>query len=190
MTIQVSKISASAKISAEQFHHIEVPGGVRFELVDGEIIVSPSPGSPHSYVVVELILILQTYIKAHDLGHLFTEMDVEFGSLDVRRPDLMYVTKERLKRLVRKGPVNPANAELIVEVISPGSERMDREIKFQQYAEAGIRYYWVIDPPRRTFEAYRLVGKSYRLQVKGKGGEVVRAKPFVDLAIPLRELWW
>ncbi|MCL2646518.1 MAG: Uma2 family endonuclease [Phycisphaerales bacterium] len=184
MTIQV------AKISAEQFHHIEVPGGLRFELVNGEVIVSPSPRSYHSHAVAGLIAILRTHIRAYDLGRLFTELDTEFSPLDVRRPDLMFATKKQLKKIDPNGAASSDDAELIVEVISLGSDRTDRVIKFQQYAKAGIRYYWIVDPQRRTFEAYVLTGKSYRSHVKASGDAVVRAKPFVDLAIPLQELWW
>ncbi|MCL2645538.1 MAG: Uma2 family endonuclease [Phycisphaerales bacterium] len=179
-----------AKISAEQFHHIEVPGGIRLELVDGELIVSPSPRSHHSRVVIHLIGILHAHIEAHNLGQLFTELDTEFSSFDVRRPDLMFVTKEQLKKMDPDSAASSGDVELAVEVISPSSERTDRKIKFQQYAKAGIRYYWIVDPQCRTFEAYELAGESYCLQLKADGDAVVRAKPFTELAIPLQKLWW
>ncbi|MCL2639712.1 MAG: Uma2 family endonuclease [Phycisphaerales bacterium] len=179
-----------AKISAEQFHHIEVPGGIRLELDDGELIVSPSPRSHHSRVVALLIGILYAHIEAHDLGQLFTELDTVFDLFSVRRPDLMFVTKKQSKKMDPEGPASSNDAELIVEVLSPGSERIDRVTKFQQYAKAGIRYYWILDPHQRTFEAYTLAGKSYRLQSKGRGNATVQAKPFADLAIPLQKLWW
>jgi len=179
-----------AKISAEQFHHIETPAGIRLELVDGELIVSPSPRFHHSRVVRKLITILGAHIDMHDLGDLFTELDTEFSSLDVRRPDLMFVTKEQLEKVDPDGPASSGDVELVVEVISPSSGRTDREIKFRQYAEAVIRYYWLVDPQRRTFEAYELAEGAYSLQLKADGDAIVQAKPFADLAIPLQKLWW
>ncbi|MCL2640438.1 MAG: Uma2 family endonuclease [Phycisphaerales bacterium] len=178
------------KISAEQFHHIEVPGGIRLELVDGELVVSPSPRLHHSRVVAKLMTFLGAYIEAHDLGEVFTEQDTTFGLLNVRRPDMMFITKEQLAKMDPDGPASSADVELMVEVLSPSSGRTDREIKFRQYAEAGIRYYWIIDPQHQTFEAYGLAGKSYRSQLKASGDAMVRAKPFPDLSIPLQKLWW
>ena len=183
-------ITQIAKISAEQFHHIVEPAGVRFELVDGELIVSPSPVSLHSHAVMKLSTLLDTYIEAHDLGRLFGELDTEFDPFNVRRPDMMFVAKEQSEKMDPHSAASSDDAELVIEVISPSSVRTDREIKFQQYAKAGIRYYWIVDPQRRTFEAYVLAGKSYRVHVKGSGNAVVHAKPFVDLAIPLQKLWW
>ena len=183
-------IQATAKISAEQYYHIEEPEGLRFELVNGVLSVSPSPGSFHSYTYHKLYMLLGVHIEAHDLSMLFGELDAELGPFDVRRPDMMFIAKERLEEMEPGCTMRSDDVELVVEVLSPSSVRTDREDKLQQYAKAGIRYYWIVDPQQRTFEAYTLAGKSYRSHVKASGNAVVHAKPFVDLAIPLQKLWW
>ena len=161
-----------------------------FELVDGQLIVTPGLKLWHSHAVVGLAAILGAYIEANDLGRLFTTLDTVFGPFDVRRPDLLYVTKQRVKRMDPERAARSKDAELIVEMVNLDADRTDREIKPRQYAKAGIRYYWIVDPQRRTFEAYSLAGKYYRLHVKASGDAIVRAKPFLDLEIPLQELWW
>jgi Uma2 family endonuclease len=184
MTIQ------SAKITAEQFHHIREPAGFRLELVDGELIVSPSPRSRHSNTVIQLIGILNPYIDANGLGRLFTELDTEFDAFNVRRPDLLFVPGAQVRKLDPDSAATSRDPELVIEVISPGSKETDCDKKPVQYAKARIRHYWIVDPHAETFEAYVLVGAKYRAHVKGKGNDVVHAKPFPDLAIPLRKLWW
>jgi Uma2 family endonuclease len=184
MTIQ------SAKITAEQFHHIREPAGFRLELVDGELVVSPSPRPRHSNTAINLIAILHAYIEANNLGRLFTELDTEFDAFNVRRPDLLFVPGNRAEQLDPDSAATSNDPELVIEVISPGSAETDREKKFKQYAAAGIAYYWIVDPNLETFESFTLVGKKYRPHVKGKGNATVQAKPFPDLAIPLQKLWW
>src|SRR4051794_6052198 len=92
----MSRIS-TIKMTARQFLELgEDPPGVRLELVDGEIAVSPSPIPDHSYVVLTLARMLGNHIEKGELGQLFTDVDTIFGEHDVRRPDLLFLRKERL----------------------------------------------------------------------------------------------
>ena len=179
---------STAKLAAWQFKEIDPPGGVRFELVDGEIVVSPSPNLHHAEVIAELFFLIKLHVDRHDLGKVFMDTDTEFGPNDVRRPDILYFRKVRIKRL---DPLQTTELpDLAVEVISPGSEQTDRKAKFKQYAKGGIGYYWIIDPRDRTFEAYVLTGGKYKLAASGSTAEIVRAAPFPKLEIPLEKLWW
>src|SRR5213078_4877192 len=92
----MSRVS-TIKMTARQFLELgEDPPGVRLELVDGEIAVSPSPIPDHGYVVVQLSRLLGNHIEAHDLGMLLPDVDTIFGEHDVRRPDLFFFRKSRL----------------------------------------------------------------------------------------------
>src|SRR6187200_136743 len=91
----MSRVS-TMKMTARQFLQLgEDPPGVRLELVDGEIAVSPSPIPDHSYIVLTLSRILGDHIEKHDLGQLFGDVDTIFGEHDVRRPDILYFAKAR-----------------------------------------------------------------------------------------------
>jgi Uma2 family endonuclease len=74
-------------------------------------------------------------------------------------------------------------------VVSPSSTRIDRSDKFEQYAKAGVKYYWIVDPRTKRTEGYRLVRGAYKLVGEGKGKDTIRLPPFDDLEIPLEELW-
>src|SRR4051794_16989237 len=87
---------STIKMTARQFLQLgEDPPGVRLELVNGEIAVSPSPTPSHSRVVVALTRILSTYITDNSLGELLTDVDTIFGEHDVRRPDLLFFKESR-----------------------------------------------------------------------------------------------
>lgn len=181
-------VVSTMKMKARHFLVIgEDPPGVRLELVDGEVAVSPRPSLDHSFALLALSRILGQYIEEHDAGQLFTDVDTVFGEFDVRCPDLLFVKKSRL-RLLRPRAVE-VPPDLCVELVSPGTVQIDREDKFAQYQAAGVAHYWIIDPRERTAEAYQLKRKKYVRAASGMGNNVVRFPPFPDLEIDLARLW-
>ena len=183
----MSRVS-TIKMTARQFLELgEDPPGVRLELVDGEIAVSPSPVPRHSFTVGALYAILKAHIDDHDLGEVLMDVDTIFGEYDVRRPDIFYFTKARRHFIGEKAIEGPP--DLAVEVISAGNERTDRRDKFEQYAAGKVRHYWIVDPTRKTIEAYSLRGGKYVGRVRGSGSDVVKLPPFPKLEIPLAKLW-
>src|SRR5947209_5151719 len=115
---------STAKVSSQQFLMMEEdPPGLRLELVNGEIVASPSPTSEHSAVIVNLIKILGAFIDEHDLGELLADVDTVFTEDTTRRPDLLFVAKRRAK-IVRDAVMGAP--DLCVEVVSPASATMDR----------------------------------------------------------------
>lgn len=181
---QVSTI----KMTARQFLELgEDPPGVRLELVDGEVAVSPSPVPRHSFSVVMLGRILGNYVEDNDLGEVLMDVDTIFGEHDVRRPDLFYFTKARRHFIGEKAIEGPP--DLAVEVISPGNERTDRRDKFKLYATGKVKHYWIVDPMQKTLEAYVLRAGKYVGGVSGSGSDLVKVPPFPKLEIPLAKLW-
>ena len=181
-------IVSTTKLSAQQFLQLgEDPPGVRLELVDGEVAVSPSPTPRHSFVVIKLARILDTYITDNDLGELYQDVDTLLDQYNVRRPDLLYFSKVRTHLVGEKAMEGPP--DLAIEVISPSSVEIDREDKFKQYQVAGVMNYWIIDPTKRTVEAWVLEGSEYVSAGGGDGSGVVRLPPFLGLEIRIEQLW-
>ena len=182
-------IVSTIKMTARQFLDLgEDPAGVRLELVNGEVAVSPSPIPRHSYVVGALYLILGQYIKNHDLGTLLMDVDTILNVHLVRRPDILFFSTERLHFIGPKAIEGPP--DLCVEVISPSSEDVDREDKFSEYEDFSVPNYWIVDPAQRTLDAYQRRRKKYTAVARGQGADMVHAPPFPDLPISLGELWW
>ncbi|HEX3357612.1 MAG TPA: Uma2 family endonuclease [Tepidisphaeraceae bacterium] len=179
---------STIKMTARQFLELgEDPPGVRLELVNGEIAVSPSPIPDHAFAVTALARILGNHIEEHDLGQLFTDVDTIFGEYDVRRPDLLFFRKNRLHLIGHKAMEGPP--DLAVEIVSPSSIRTDRKEKFKLYEAGKVRHYWIVDPKMRTIEAYRLASGKYTGRVRGSASDIVQLPPFRDLKIPLAKLW-
>jgi Uma2 family endonuclease len=181
-------IVSTTKMTAEQFLMLgEDPPGVRLELVNGEVAVSPSRTPAHSHANIKLIALLENYVSAHDLGELHHDVDTILNTFTVRRPDILFFAKHRTHLIGKKAMEGPP--DLAVEVISPSSIEIDREDKFAEYREAGVEHYWITDPIRRTVEGWRLENGVYVTTGRGEENDVLRLSPFPDLEIPLSRLW-
>ncbi len=177
-------------MTATQYFELgEDPPGVRLELVNGEVEVSPSPTYRHSYTVGKAFSWLEHSVALVDPGgFIFMDTDTTLDEHNVRRPDILYYRSDRVHAFGGDRLLDVP--DLAVEVISPSSGTTDRKRKFTQYADAGIAFYWLIDPQRRTFKGYRLDGDRYVATVEGKGGDTVSPPPFPGEALPLTSLWW
>lgn len=132
--------------------------GKRHELIDGEHYVSAAPTLRHQTVLRNLFSALHGFVQPRRLGEVFfAPVDVLMSDHDVVEPDLLYVRRERQaileERFVRGTP------DLAVEVISPGSRRLDTVVKRRAYARFGIGEYWLIDPVAETVEVFRGAGE-------------------------------
>lgn len=183
-------VISTTKMTARQYLMLgEDPPGVRLELVDGEVAVSPSPIPRHSRVDRRLTRVLLNHIVAEDLGELLGDTDTIFGKHDVRRPDLIYFTKER-EHLILEDEAIEGPPDLCVEILSPSSVTIDRKDKFRQYAKGGVPYYWMLDPAARSIEGYELSRGKYKLVGSGSNSDVVTLPPFPKLKIALGEIWF
>ncbi len=179
---------STAKMTARQFLELgEDPPGVRLELVNGEVAVSPSPVPAHGYTVMRLGALLVGHVERLKIGRVYPDVDTIFGQHDVRRPDLLYFSNDRLHLIGEKAMEGPP--DLCVEVVSPSSGRIDRKDKFAQYARGGVAFYWIVDPERKTIEAFRLANGEYETAGEASGDMTVRLAPFPELEINLGEIW-
>jgi len=131
--------------------------------------------------------LLSNYIDANDLGELYRDVDTILNRFTVRRPDLLFFSKDRTHLVGEKAMHGPP--DLAIEVTSPTSVEIDRTDKFNQYRDAGVAIYWIVDPIAKTIEAWRIENGQYVLAGRGENAQVVQLPPFVDLSIPLSRLW-
>jgi Uma2 family endonuclease len=129
--------------------------GNRYEVIDGELFVTPAPSVVHQRAVLELALLVAPYVRAHRIGEaLIAPADVVvYGPHKFVQPDLFVVP------LVNGAPMR-AWAEvgrllLAVEVLSPSTERTDRGRKRTLYKEKAVPEYWIVDTDERTIERWR-----------------------------------
>lgn len=132
--------------------------GNRYEVIDGEICVTPAPGPLHQRVAAELFIALRAYVREHDLGEMLWDVDLLFVSGQFLRPDMLFVPKAAAAGVTDRGMEDVPG--LVVEVLSPHSKRIDRMLKPVRYRDFGVPEYWVADPGARAIERYHLASDA------------------------------
>ena len=160
--------------------------GLRREIIDGELFVTPAPYLRHQRILRELAWMFMTYLKAHGGGEmLFAPADVVFSDTNVVEPDLLFVPDDRRGILTDKNiQGSPA---LVVEVAS--DTRMDRVRKRGLYERFGVPEYWVADPEADRIEVYRLTQDGYAKPVIFEPPETLLYDRLPGLSIDLAALF-
>jgi Uma2 family endonuclease len=127
--------------------------GLRYEVIRGELFVSPAPGTPHQRAVGELFLLLHPYVDRHGLGEvILSPFEVEFAEDTAVQPDLLVVPPERASRLKEERLYGAPS--LAIEIISYSSKRTDRLQKRDLYLTEDVDEYWIMDPGLRRVERW------------------------------------
>jgi Uma2 family endonuclease len=134
--------------------YLETPDGPPwYQLIDGQLLLEPSPTWTHQSVSSELEHALKVYLKINPLGALFSApLDVYLDETNVFQPDIGVIMNAHRHLITERG-VRGA-PDFIVEILSPSNHRLDRGPKRRKYAEAGVREMWLVDPVKQTIEAY------------------------------------
>jgi Uma2 family endonuclease len=135
---------------------------VRTELVDGELVVSPSPTPRHQDTVLRLTLCLSEHLKEKNLGKLFLgPLDVVLDEAVVYQPDLFFITEARIA--VSQSEKFEGPPDLAIEVISEHNRSHDTSVKFRHYEQYGVREYWMVDHRDQHIRVYSLADGKYEL---------------------------
>jgi len=131
------------------------------ELSEGKLIIPPHPTRSHQVALLKLYKHMDAFVTEHKLGEVITApLPVRLWPGKIREPDILFVAKEHSNRIDEKVYGVP---DLVVEVVSPSTERTDRVEKFKEYEKAGVREYWIVDPDKKIVEIYGLRGSQYIL---------------------------
>lgn len=169
--------------------YVELPNdGNRYEILEGELAVTPAPTPPHQNASVNLTRILSQHIKANDLGKLYhAPIYLMLESTSVLQPDLLFVAKTRRNIITARGIEGAP--DLVIEILSPTTTRNDRVNKAQIYARHKVPAYWIVDPEQETLEIYLLDADSYRLFAILQGDEPRPVPPFTDLKFAAKDIF-
>lgn len=145
--------------------------GDRHELIDGELVVTPSPMPSHQFVSENISNVLGQFVRERNLGRIaYAPIDVRLTPDNVLIPDIIFIARER-KHVVGPKTVD-APPDLVVEILSPGTRRRDQTTKRDLYARFGVREYWIVDLVERTVMVLALVSNHYEPIAPGDDGAI------------------
>jgi len=163
--------------------------GKRYEIINGVLFVANAPNLDHQFAVMEIAAELRNYAKAEGLGHVYVapcEVHLSERSKPVQ-PDIFFVRQERLPE--RRAAFFDGAPDLIVEVISPSSIRLDRVTKFTEYEQTGVQEYWLADPVAHIVEVYVLSNGEYALLGTFQKEETIQSQIFIDIKIMVNNIF-
>ena len=162
--------------------------GKRYELHEGELSVTPAPGTRHQQILVNLTVLLAPHVRARGLGTLLiAPLDCIMSDITVVQPDLLYVDDSRHQIVSARGV--EGGPTLAVEILSPSTTQIDRRRKMTLYAKYGVTWYWIVDPDARVVEVYGLEVDGYRLDTRFDGSAPSPLPPFLDLPLDPAAIW-
>ncbi len=163
--------------------------GRRYEIIAGELYMSNAPNSDHQSAVTEISRQVANFVIAHKLGKVLVapfEVHLSETSRPVQ-PDVLFVKAARWPN--SKIQFFDGAPDVVVEVISPSSSRLDRVIKFTAYEKAGVAEYWIVNLHTKTVEVYTLSVGEYALFGEFSGSEVVKSAVLDGLEIVCETLF-
>ena len=178
-------VPRTAQITADEFRDLP-EGPPYYQLVEGELFMSPSPERFHQNIILNLAVILRHYLAEHRIGKVYVApLDVYLTELNVFEPDLVFVSQERagiLGRWIEGAP------DFVAEVLSPSTIRLDRR-KAKIYAGSGVEEMWLLDPIEKRIEQYLLQKDAQKAeQVFGMDDEIA-STCFPGLSIKVSEIF-
>jgi Uma2 family endonuclease len=173
-----------------EFARLPSEGSTRYEVIDGEVCVTPSPTGRHQEIVTRLVARLFVFADSRGLGGVFAgPLDVLFAEGDYLEPDILFIRSSRSHLVTDRGVEGPP--DLVVEVLSPSTAARDRGVKLDRYRLYGVQEYWLVDPDARTVEVWGFAEGEREAVVLG-AGDTLRWTPIQDagtLEIRLSELF-
>lgn len=162
----------------------QLPEGEPCELLRGRFVMSPSPIPCHQMISA---LLSELLLKASRQGggmSLVAPMDVVLSDDTIPQPDLLYIAKDR-REIIKQRVEGPP--DLVIEILSPGTERRDRLAKLDLYARYGVSEYWIVDPEAQLIEF--LLNEQGRYVVLTQADDQFQSPRLSEISIQLADFW-
>jgi Uma2 family endonuclease len=163
----------------------------RYELLDGDILMVPAPTTAHQRIARNLGYLLIGICRQQGLGVIYqSPLDVVFGhgkDREVAQPDIVLISRARIGMITPK-EIQGA-PDLVVEILSPGTEDRDRGYKRTLYGRCGVREYWLVDPEQQRVEVYCQRQGELALTLTLGVGDALSSPLLADARIDLAEVF-
>jgi len=142
------------KMTADEYLAMPYDGKL-YQLIEGELVMSPSPNFWHQEFLVRLVVALRNFTETKKSGLIImSPLDVRLDQANVYQPDFAFISNARKSIIQNSGIVGAP--DLCAEVLSTSNRQYDLTVKRAIYARSGVLEYWIVDPDAKTVSVYRL----------------------------------
>ncbi len=176
-------------VTCKGYAALDEPGGLRYELSEGELIVTPSASFFHNGLRDAFNARLRTFVRAKRLGEVTSGTDIKLVGETLRRPDVAFIRAGRLQGVDLDQVPLPVVPDLVVEIVSKNDRADDLLVKVSQYLSVGAKAVWLLYPNTRLAFRY-LPGKlepEVRSAAAGQAFEEPELMP--EFLLPLEQIF-
>jgi Uma2 family endonuclease len=186
MLLEIEKRKTRERNTYEDYARL--PDYPRYELIDGEFILTPAPSLDHQDISFELTIRLGLYLRKHKIGRAFAApVDVIFDKWNVCQPDLIFVSNERASILTSAGVLGAP--DLTIELLSPSTGFYDLTKKKDLYERFGVKEYWIVDPLQGSIDIFANRNGTFELIFSGRGKGEAASEVLPGFKVSIEELF-
>lgn len=163
--------------------------GAPFQLINGDLIMSPAPTSYHQILLARLFKAVDAFLeKNNNQGIcLFSPVDVVLNDENIVQPDLIYISAKRKPELLQARIMGAP--DLVIEILSPSTALYDLRQKKDNYERFGVKEYLIVDPVSHNADLYVLIDEEFQLHQKQKQNGTISLTTLPGLQIDLQKLF-
>lgn len=175
------------KMTYDDFRRLP-EGPPYYELIGGELLLSPAPTIKHHTIVSNLYVALRSFAKTRVLGKAYiAPVDVVLSDEDVVEPDVFFVAGDRLDLVQDDGVHGPP--DFVMEALSPSDPRRDRKRKRDLYERFGVREYWIADPEQQVIEVLLHDGARFNSAGTFRPGDRIESRVLAGFEVDVSDLF-
>ncbi|NJL46430.1 MAG: Uma2 family endonuclease [Leptolyngbyaceae cyanobacterium SM2_5_2] len=165
--------------------------GQRYEIINGELLVTRAPHWKHQNVAVKIGMALESWSMQTALGEAAVNPGLVFSEIDSVIPDVVWASHARLATMLDDAGHLIAAPELVVEILSPGekNERRDRQAKLKIYSTYGVLEYWIADQQQHKVEVYRREGGLLKLALSLYAQDTLTSPVLPEFKVIVQQLF-
>ncbi len=168
--------------------YAKLPEGAPYQLIGGQLIMTPSPMPYHQEVLRKLGFKILVFLEKKDLGHLYyAPLDVYFTDSNVYQPDIIFIQKER-EEIIGDTKIEGA-PDMVIEILSPSTAYYDLRNKFRIYEQCVVAEYWIVDPGLKRIEVFENKEKKFEIYMEAEEKGSISSKILEGFTINLGEVF-
>ncbi|HEX9973494.1 MAG TPA: Uma2 family endonuclease [bacterium] len=169
--------------------YFELPDdGNKYEIIEGELIMSPAPYTIHQEVMLNIAVELVNFVRKTKIGKIYVApTDVVISDINVVQPDILFITSEKLQIITAKNIKGVP--DLIIEIISPATGYYDLSGKKDIYEKFGVREYWTVDPMKQRVDIYLNFEHKFELHQRLEKKGIVKSNILKGFEIDLETIF-
>ncbi len=168
--------------------YCQLPNEVRAEVLDGELLMSPSPFRKHQEISWKIEFAIGKWVEENRRGKIYNApFDVVLSQYDIVQPDLLYISYER-KSILTEANVQGA-PDLVIEILSSGDKKRDTVKKKAIYEKYGVKEYWIVDPDSETISVFILEGNNFQEKGIYKRNQILESPLLPGFSLVLEDVF-